>query len=125
MLRVVFMGTPAFAVATFRCLLSAGHEIVAVYTRGPRPAGRGMAERKSPVHLAADAEGLPVRTPTDLKAEAEQRAFAAQTADVAVVVAYGLILPRGVLEAPRARLCTSSAGCKKSRRVSSPPIFGA
>ena len=102
MLRIVFMGTPAFAVATFRGLLSAGHEIVAVYTRGPRPAGRGMAERKSPVHLAADAEGLPIWVPTDLKAEAEQRAFAAQTADVAVVVAYGLILPRGVLEAPRA-----------------------
>jgi methionyl-tRNA formyltransferase len=102
MLRVVFMGTPAFAVATFRCLLAAGHEIVAVYTRAPRPAGRGMEEKKSPVHLAADAAGLPVRAPTDLKVEAEQRAFAAQAADVAVVVAYGLILPRGVLEAPRA-----------------------
>ena len=102
MLRIVFMGTPAFAVATFRGLLSAGHEIVAVYTRAPRPAGRGMAERKSPVHLAADAEGLPIWVPSDLKAAAEQRAFAAHAADVAVVVAYGLILPRAVLEAPHA-----------------------
>jgi methionyl-tRNA formyltransferase len=102
MLRVVFMGTPALAVATFRSLLAARHEIVAVYTRAPRPAGRGMGERKSPVHLAADAEGLPVLVPRDFKAEAEQRAFTAHAADVAVVVAYGLILPRGVLKAPRA-----------------------
>jgi methionyl-tRNA formyltransferase len=102
MLRVIFMGTPTLAVATFRCLIASGHEIASVYTRAPHPAGRGMAARKSPVHLAADAQGLPVRTPRDLKAEAEQQAFSADGADVAVVVAYGLILPRAVLEAPRA-----------------------
>jgi methionyl-tRNA formyltransferase len=101
MLRVVFMGTPDFAVPTLAGILAAGHAAAAVYTQPPRPAGRGMAERKSPVHLLAERHGLPVLAPASLKAEAEARAFAAHRADVAVVVAYGLILPKAVLAAPR------------------------
>ena len=101
MLRTVFMGTPDFAVPTLAALMAAGHQVVAVYSQPPRPAGRGMAERKSPVHLHAEQAGVPVHTPKSLKGEAEQQAFAAQGADVAVVVAYGLILPKPVLAAPR------------------------
>src|SRR5262245_8569658 len=101
-MRVVFMGTPDFAVPTLRAILAAGHEVAAVYTRAPQPAGRGMAERKSPVHLVADQAGCPVLTPRSLRDEAVQRAFAAHGADAGVVVAYGLILPRPVLEAPGA-----------------------
>jgi methionyl-tRNA formyltransferase len=101
MLRVIFMGTPDFAVPTLAGILAAGHEIAAVYTQPPRPAGRGMAERKSPVHLLADRNGLPVATPPTFKTETEAHAFAAHRADVAVVVAYGLILPPPVLAAPR------------------------
>ena len=101
MLRVVFMGTPDFSVPTLAALVAAGHEIVAVYTQPPRPAGRGMAERKSPVHAAAEARGIPVFTPRNFKDEADRRQFAAHAADVAVVVAYGLILPQAVLDAPR------------------------
>src|SRR6478672_2506313 len=100
-MRVIFMGTPEFAVATLAGVLAAGHEVVAVYTQPPRPAGRGMAERKSPVHLLADRHGLPISTPAALKTETEAGAFAAHRAEVAVVVAYGLILPRPVLAAPR------------------------
>jgi len=101
MLRVVFMGTPGFAVPTLAAIAEAGHAIVAVYSQPPRPAGRGMAERKSDVHRFADGAALTVRTPRSLKGETEQQAFAALQADVAVVVAYGLILPKPVLEAPR------------------------
>ena len=101
MLRVVFMGTPEFALPTLAGILAAGHEVVTVYTQPPRPAGRGMAPRKSPVHLLAERHGLPVLTPATLKAEAEARAYAAQRADVGVVVAYGLILPQPVLAASR------------------------
>jgi methionyl-tRNA formyltransferase len=100
-LRLVFMGTPAFAVPTLDSLIAAGHRIVAVYAQPPRPAGRGMAEQKSPVHAVAEARGIPVRTPKSLKSEAEQQAFAALGADAAVVVAYGLLLPKPVLAAPR------------------------
>jgi methionyl-tRNA formyltransferase len=100
-MRIVFMGTPEFAVPTLAAIAGAGHEVAAVYTRAPRPAGRGMAERPSAVHRFAADAGLPVLTPTSLKGEAEQRAFAAHRADVAVVVAYGLILPRAILAAPR------------------------
>lgn len=103
-LRVVFMGTPDFAVPTLSEIVGAGHEVACVYTQPPRPAGRGMAERRSPVHQAADRFGLPVRTPARLGAAEDQAAFAAIGADVAVVVAYGLILPRPVLDAP-ARGC--------------------
>ena len=101
-MRIVFMGTPDFAVPTLAALLAAGHEVAAVYTRAPQPAGRGMGERKSPVHLYAEGAGLPVVTPRSLKDAAQQQAFAGLGADVGVVVAYGLILPKAVLEAPRA-----------------------
>jgi methionyl-tRNA formyltransferase len=100
-MRIIFMGTPDFAVPTLTEIVAAGHEVVAVYTRAPKPAGRGQAERKSPVHVAADGFGLPVMTPKSLRSEAEQIAFSAFDADVAVVVAYGLILPRPILDAPR------------------------
>ena len=100
-MRVVFMGTPEFSVPTLTEIVAAGHEVVAVYTRAPKPAGRGQAERKSPVHEAAEGFGLPVFTPRSLKGEAEQIVFASHDADVAVVVAYGLLLPRPILDAPR------------------------
>ncbi|MGE3064017.1 MAG: methionyl-tRNA formyltransferase [Hyphomicrobiaceae bacterium] len=100
-MRLVFMGTPDFAVPTLSEILDAGHGIAAVYTQPPRPAGRGLDARRSPVHVFADAAGLPVLTPASLKGEAEQAVFAAHAADAAVVVAYGLLLPRAVLDAPR------------------------
>src|SRR5262245_55919483 len=100
-MRIVFMGTPDFAVPTLAALLDAGHQIAAVYTRAPRPAGRGMDERKSPIHQHAGRAGVQVLTPRSLRDEQQQRAFAGLDADVGVVVAYGLILPRPVLEAPR------------------------
>jgi len=100
-MRIVFMGTPDFAVPTLTEIVGAGHEVVAVYTRAPKPAGRGQAERRSPVHETALGFGIDVRTPRTLRDPAEQIAFAALEADVAVVVAYGLILPLPVLEAPR------------------------
>lgn len=100
-LRVVFMGTPAFAVPTLSEIVAAGHEVVAVYSQPPRPAGRGMAEMKSPVQQWAEAAGIPVLTPKSLKGAPEQAAFAAHAADVAVVVAYGLLLPQPILDAPR------------------------
>lgn len=99
-MRVVFMGTPDFAVPTLAAVLEAGHQVAAVYTQPPRPAGRGMSERKSSVHAFAEAAGLPVLTPRTLKSEPDQAAFASFGADVAVVVAYGLILPPPVLQAP-------------------------
>jgi methionyl-tRNA formyltransferase len=100
-MRIAFMGTPDFAVPTLRAILEAGHEVVAIYTQPPRAAGRGMALRKSPVHQAAEAAGLVVSTPERLKSAEEQERFRALSADAAVVVAYGLILPRAILEAPR------------------------
>ncbi|MGQ3355098.1 MAG: methionyl-tRNA formyltransferase [Phreatobacter sp.] len=99
-LRVVFMGTPDFAVPTLSEIIGQGHEVVAVYTRAPKPAGRGMAEQKTPVHRLADGFGIPVFTPRTLRDEAAQADFASLGADVAVVVAYGLILPKPVLDAP-------------------------
>src|SRR5690606_18229753 len=99
-MRVIFMGTPEFSVPVLRAL-AARHEVVCAYSQPPRPAGRGKAERKSPVQAAAEDLGLPVRHPLSLKGKAEQEAFAALDADVAVVVAYGLILPQPVLDAPR------------------------
>ncbi len=102
-MRVVFMGTPDFSVPTLTEIVSSGHEVVAVYTRAPKPAGRGQAERKSPVHLAAEGFGIPVFTPRSLKGATEQGVFALHDADVAIVVAYGLLLPKPILErsAPR------------------------
>jgi len=100
-LRIIFMGTPDFAVPTLRAVLGAGHEVVTVYSQPPRAAGRGMALRKSPVHETAEQAGLSVLTPARLKSAEEQERFSALRADAAVVVAYGLILPRPVLEATR------------------------
>jgi len=95
------MGTPDFAVPTLNALVEAGHQIVAVYTQPPRPAGRGKAHRPSPVQMRAEALGLPVRTPLTLRDEGEIALFDDLDADVAVVAAYGLILPIAVLHAPR------------------------
>jgi methionyl-tRNA formyltransferase len=100
-MRLVFMGTPDFAVVTLKALLEAGHTVACVYSQPPRKAGRGMEERPSPVHAFAAAEGIEVRTPVSLKAPEEQARFAALDADAAVVVAYGLLLPKPVLDAPR------------------------
>ncbi|MGC5747322.1 methionyl-tRNA formyltransferase [Gluconobacter sp. NFX36] len=101
-MRLIFMGTPDFAVPALHALMAAGHEIVAVYTQPPRPAGRGKAVRRSPVHEAAEAAGIEVRTPARVRKDvAEHEAFAALNADAAVVAAYGLILPKAMLDAPR------------------------
>jgi methionyl-tRNA formyltransferase len=100
-LRLVFMGTPDFSVPTLSEIVGAGHEVCAVYSQPPRPAGRGMAEQKSPVHRFADSVGIEVRTPVNFKAADERQAFAALEVDAAVVVAYGLLLPVTVLEATR------------------------
>ena len=101
-MRIVFMGTPPFAVPTLDALVEAGHEIVAVYSQPPRPGGRrGRELTPSPVQRRAEELGIAVRTPVSLKGAEEQAAFSALDADVAVVAAYGLILPRAVLEAPR------------------------
>ena len=100
-LRLVFMGTPDFAVPTLRALLDAGHEIAAVYTQPPRAAGRGMNARKSPVQTAAEAAGLPVLHPESLKSKDEAARFSGLTADAAIVVAYGLLLPKSILAAPK------------------------
>ena len=101
MLRLVFMGTPDFAVSALEAILEAGHEVIAVYTQPPRPAKRGQKEQPSPVQLRAEELGLTVRTPASLSGEEEQEAFAALKADVALVAAYGLLLPKALLEAPR------------------------
>ena len=94
------MGTPEFSVSVLDALVDAGHEIAAVYSQPPRPAGRGKKDRPSPVHARAEALGLEVRTPVSLKSAEAQAEFAALNADVAVVVAYGLILPQVILDAP-------------------------
>ncbi|WP_299652392.1 methionyl-tRNA formyltransferase [uncultured Tateyamaria sp.] len=99
-MRLIFMGTPDFSVSALDALHSAGHEIVCVYTQPPRPAGRGKKDRPSPVQVRAEALGLQVRHPVSLRNEAAQAEFAALNADIAVVVAYGLILPQPILDAP-------------------------
>ncbi|MEM6740173.1 MAG: methionyl-tRNA formyltransferase [Pseudomonadota bacterium] len=99
-MRLVFMGTPAFSVPALEALVAAGHEVLCVYTQPPRPAGRGRKPRPSPVQSRAEALGLPVRHPASLRPDAEKAAFAALGAELAVVVAYGLLLPRAVLDAP-------------------------
>jgi methionyl-tRNA formyltransferase len=100
-MRLAFMGTPDFAVPTLAELLAQGHDIAAVYSQPPRPKGRGMETEPGPVHKFADAHGLEVRTPLSLKGEGEQAAFAALDLDAAIVVAYGLLLPQAILDAPR------------------------
>ena len=99
-MRVIFMGTPDFSVPTLRAI-AARHDVVAVYSQPPRAAGRGQKPRPSPVALAAQDLGIPVRTPARLRDPQDQADFAALDADVALVVAYGLILPQPVLDAPR------------------------
>jgi methionyl-tRNA formyltransferase len=100
-MRLIFMGSPAFSVPTLDALTAAGHDIVCVYSQPPKPAGRGKSLRPTPVHTWAQERGLNVRTPRSLKSPEEQAAFAALNADAAIVVAYGLILPQAVLDAPR------------------------
>ena len=101
-LRIIFMGTPEFSVPTIAALAGAGHEIVAVYTQPPRPGGRrGLDLQKSPVHQAAELLGVPVLTPVNFKDEADRQTFRDFNADVAVVVAYGLLLPEAILTGTR------------------------
>lgn len=100
-LRIVFMGTPEFSVPVLAAILEAGHHVVAVYSQPPRPAGRGMSETKSPVHQLAEARGVPVFTPVNFKNADDRDTFKSHGADAAVVVAYGLLLPEAILDAPR------------------------
>jgi methionyl-tRNA formyltransferase len=121
MLRIVFMGTPEFSVPALSEIVAAGHEVAAVYTQPPRPAGRGMSERKSPVHVFAESAGLNVLTPVSLKGSDEQAAFAAHGADVGIVIAYGLLLPKAILEAP-AHGCLNLHGSALPRWRGAAPI---
>lgn len=100
-LRIIFMGTPAFSVPTLQVLLGSRHQVVAVYSQPPRPSGRGHQIQKSPIHRLAECSGIPIFTPTNFKNEEEQALFASHKADIAVVIAYGLILPETILEMPR------------------------
>lgn len=101
-MRVVFMGTPDFAVPALQAIIDSHHEVIAVYTREPKPKGRGLELQKSAVHMIADQNNIPVYTPKSLKKSTEAQAeFAALNADVAVVAAYGLLLPQPVLDAPK------------------------
>ena len=100
-MRVIFMGSPDFAVPTLYALIAAGHEVAAVYCQPPRPAGRGKSVLPTPVQRAAELLGIPVHTPASLKGKPEQDEFAALGLDCAVVAAYGLILPQPILDAPR------------------------
>jgi methionyl-tRNA formyltransferase len=99
-MRLVFMGTPDFSVSVLKALIAAGHDIVCAYAQPPRPAGRGMALKPTPVHAYAESQGIEVRTPVSLKSAEEQEHFTALNADAAVVVAYGLLLPKAILDAP-------------------------
>ncbi|HEY0148632.1 MAG TPA: methionyl-tRNA formyltransferase [Allosphingosinicella sp.] len=120
-MRIAFMGTPDFAVPTLEALLEARHDVVAVYSQPPRPAGRGKALRPSPVQARAEAAGTEVRTPLSLRDPAEQEAFRALDLDVAVVAAYGLILPLPILDAPR-RKCLNVHGSLLPRWRGAAPV---
>jgi len=120
-MRIAFMGTPDFAVPTLDALIAAGHEIAAVYTQPPRRAGRGKALSPSPIQRGAEAAGLAVRTPETLRDPAAQTDFAALDLDVAIVAAYGLILPVPILEAPR-RGCLNVHGSLLPRWRGAAPI---
>src|SRR5690242_2152954 len=100
-MRIVFMGSPDFAVPSLNGLVEAGHEVIAAYCQPPRPAGRGKADRKTAVQQRAEELGIELRTPRALRGAAEQERFRALGAELAVVAAYGLILPKPVLEAPK------------------------
>src|SRR5476649_674192 len=99
-MKIAFLGTSEFAVPALQSLVDAGHDVAAVYTRAPKPAGRGQQERKTPVHVLADTLGLPARTPKTLKNDAEAEAFRTLDLDAAVVVSYGHILTKSFLDAP-------------------------
>ncbi len=99
-MRVIFMGTPMFAVPALKALVASKHDIVAAYSQPPRPAGRGMKLTPSPIHQLAESAGIPVHTPASLKPAEEQKTFADYEADIAVVAAYGLLLPQAILDAP-------------------------
>jgi len=100
-LRLIFMGTPGFSVPTLQALVNSRHQLVAVYSQPPRPSGRGHQVQKSAVHQLAEDNEIPIFTPSSLKSTEEQKLFASHNADLAVVVAYGLILPQAILDAPR------------------------
>ncbi len=100
-MRLAFMGSPDFAVPSLAALIDAGHDIACVYSQPPRPAGRGKKLTPTPVHQFAESQGLEVRHPEKLKSDEEKAAFAALDLDVAIVVAYGLILPKAILDAPK------------------------
>ena len=123
-LRVVFMGTPDFAVPTLTEIVGHGHEIACVYTREAKPAGRGLDARLTPVHALANTLRLPVRTPRTLRADDETARFQRLEADIAVVVAYGLILPPAILAAPR-RCCLNLHGSLLPRWRGAAPIHRA
>ena len=120
-MRIIFMGSPDFAVPTLDALIAAGHDVVAVYTQPPRPAGRGKADRPTAVELRARLLGIDVRSPRTLRDEAEQAAFAALDADVAVVAAYGLILPQAILDFP-SRGCLNVHGSLLPRWRGAAPV---
>lgn len=120
-MRIIFMGTPDFAVQTLTEIVNAGHQVIAVYTQPPRPAGRGKELRKSPVHVAADGLGIEVFTPNNFKDTSDCEIFAAHNADVGVVVAYGLLLPTPILNAP-AHGCLNLHGSLLPRWRGAAPI---
>jgi len=120
-LRIAFLGTPEFAATTLAALVANGYELACVYTRAPKPAGRGKKEQKTPVHQMAESFGLPVRTPKTLRDSDVQAEFAALELDLAVVVAYGLILPIEVLSAPT-HGCFNLHGSKLPRWRGAAPI---
>ncbi len=121
-LRIIFMGTPDFSVPILSALLDAGHHLVCSYSQPPRPAGRGQLERPSPVQAFAESRNVPVRTPKSLRNAEAQADFAALAADVAVVAAYGLILPKPILEGATLRLpqCSCLAVAALARRRADP-----
>ncbi|WAT18817.1 methionyl-tRNA formyltransferase [Aurantiacibacter sp. MUD11] len=123
-MRLIFMGTPDFAVPTLNALVDAGHDVVAVYSQPPSRAGRGKKERPSPVHARAEELGIAVRHPVSLKGDEEQQAFAALEADAAIVAAYGLLLPQAVLDAPK-RGCLNVHGSLLPRWRGAAPIHRA
>src|SRR5258707_7377462 len=119
-MRIIFRGSPEFAVPSLNALVEAGHDVVAVYSQRPRPAGRGKAERKTAVHERADELGIAVRTPRTLRDDDEQSKFRGLDADLAVVAAYGLILPAPILEAPKAGCINVHASLLPHWRGSAP-----
>ena len=123
-IRVAFMGTPEFAVPALQTLIDAGYQVVAVYSQPPRPKGRGYQLQKSPVHLLAETHGIPVFTPITLKTEDAQTTFKALNLDIAVVAAYGLILPLAILEAPQ-KGCINIHGSLLPRWRGAAPIHRA